>query len=256
MKSLAIAVVALLGAGSASGAEDVLSPLPEGKKGGIVITIDDGTVDHYEIAAPTLEKYGMRGIFNIIGSRVGQPGYMTWDQLRDLVKRGHELGNHTWTHPNLNRVVDWAASRDDIDKEKVTYYGISQGGGFGLYLAGLHNRSIRKYVVNVPGFSDLLCEGAGRQTCVPKSFFNYDDPATVAKAKRNAPYFDTANFASRVQAPIRFVTGASDWVCPPHTVYAAYNLCSSPDKAIIFNGGDHNSSPEDAAGKSEKWLAE
>lgn len=80
--------------------------MPQGKKGVLVFTLDDGSADHYDTAAPALERHGIRGIFNIIPARIGTPGYMNWDQVRDLVKRGHELGNHSWSHPNLIRLME------------------------------------------------------------------------------------------------------------------------------------------------------
>lgn len=36
----------------------------EGKRGAIAFTFDDGTVDQYEVAAPVLDKYGIKAIFN------------------------------------------------------------------------------------------------------------------------------------------------------------------------------------------------
>ena len=153
----------------------------------------------------------------------------------------------------INRAVDWVASREEFDASKVGYYGISQGGGFGLYLAML-NKTISRFVVNVPGFSDLQCDTVGRQLCVAKNFYNYDDPAVAEAARKNAPYFDTANFASRVTRPIRFVTGQSDWVCPPATVCAAYNVCPSTDKALWVEAGDHNGAPASAEGRANQFL--
>lgn len=153
----------------------------------------------------------------------------------------------------VSRAVDWAASREEIDASRVTYYGISQGGGFGLYLGAL-NRTISRLVVNVPAFSDMLCDQAGRQTCTAKNLYNYDDSAVADAARRNEGYLDTANFAARITKPILFVTGVSDWVCPPATVYVAYNRCPSPEKAIRLNGGDHGSAPGEAEGEANRFL--
>ena len=129
-KSFAVVLTLSVLAVSAFAVEERATPMPEGMKGGLVFTFDDGTVDQYEIAAPVLEKYGMRAIFNIIPSRIGNPGFMTWDQVADLVKRGHELGNHTWSHPNLNRLastggverVEWEICHArDVLKEKTGF---------------------------------------------------------------------------------------------------------------------------------------
>ena len=67
----------------------------------LALTFDDGLKSHYDLAAPELEKRGWRGLFCVIAGDVGKPGKMTWDDLRDLQRRGHEIANHTLSHPDL-----------------------------------------------------------------------------------------------------------------------------------------------------------
>ena len=57
-------------------------------------------------------------------------------------------------------------------------------------------------------------------------------PETRAAAERNAPYFDGANFASRIRCPVRVAVGFSDTTCPPCAVYAAFNAIPVADKEI------------------------
>src|SRR5215204_4956470 len=68
-----------------------------------VVSLDDGALDAYDTAAPILESLGMHGSFyptlgNVGGLRTGK---FTFDQMRDLVARGHAIGNHTQNHLNL-----------------------------------------------------------------------------------------------------------------------------------------------------------
>lgn len=51
-------------------------------------------------AADLLEKYGLRGTFYIIVDAVGKEGHLTWEQIKELDKRGHTIGSHTVTHPS------------------------------------------------------------------------------------------------------------------------------------------------------------
>ena len=46
------------------------------------------------------------------------------------------------------------------------------------------------------------------------------------------PYFDTAIFAKRVRCETIFGCGFIDMVCPPTSVYAAYNNLGSREKQI------------------------
>ena len=72
----------------------------------VAFTFDDGTLDEYQYAAPILEKYGYRGFFNIISGKVKHGEnfqdplgpMMSWEQISDLEKRGHEISSHTHSH--------------------------------------------------------------------------------------------------------------------------------------------------------------
>ena len=66
-----------------------------------VVSIDDGAVDSYTAGAPILESLGMRGTFFVSPGYAGASHYMSFDQMRDLVARGHAIGNHTYTHVSL-----------------------------------------------------------------------------------------------------------------------------------------------------------
>lgn len=57
-------------------------------------TFDDGYLEHYTLAAPLLESYGFRGVFSIIGEKIDTTNYMTTEQLKDLIVRGHDLQVH------------------------------------------------------------------------------------------------------------------------------------------------------------------
>lgn len=92
------------------------------RKPGLVLCFDDGHEDHYEVAGPLLERFGLRGWFMLVGGFLDQPrdtqsAYfqkhirpnpefgsaraMTWEQARSLVSRGHWMGCHTWSHRTL-----------------------------------------------------------------------------------------------------------------------------------------------------------
>ncbi len=136
----------------------------------------------------------------------------------------------------INRAVNWAAARPDVDKTRITYAGTSQGGGFGFYLMGL-NKHFTKGVCFVPAITDLLgFKDDARMSGWPQIVENHPNEAKAAVA-RNAPYFDAANFAARIHCPIRVVVGFADTTCPPAAVYAGYNVIPSKDKKIIHGIG-------------------
>ena len=90
----------------------------------VTFTFDDGVRDHWAIAARMLEERGWRGTFCIVNEWIGKEGKMSWDQVRDLLARGHEIAAHTLSHPELGPLAtagrldevrrQVAGSRDDI----------------------------------------------------------------------------------------------------------------------------------------------
>ncbi len=63
----------------------------------VLITIDDGYKDNYEMAYPILKEFGFRATIFTATGLLNNPGYMSWDdlnQMKDLVY----FGNHTWSH--------------------------------------------------------------------------------------------------------------------------------------------------------------
>lgn len=65
----------------------------------VVLTFDDGTRDHYKYVFPLLKRFGMKGTFFINPQNVGDgPKFMTWNNLREMVKAGMQVGNHSMTH--------------------------------------------------------------------------------------------------------------------------------------------------------------
>lgn len=70
----------------------------------VTITFDDGWLSQYQDALPILERYKIFATFYILTGSLGQPEYMTPDQVLAIYNAGHEIGAHTVTHPDLNTV--------------------------------------------------------------------------------------------------------------------------------------------------------
>lgn len=73
----------------------------------VVITFDDGYENNYLQAYPVLKRYGLQATIFVIVDKIGQPGWMTWDQLKEMSDSGLiTIGSHTKSHlwlPSLDR---------------------------------------------------------------------------------------------------------------------------------------------------------
>ncbi|MBR0458229.1 MAG: acetylxylan esterase [Victivallales bacterium] len=131
----------------------------------------------------------------------------------------------------INRAVNWLARQPYVNLRDFTYSGTSQGGGFGFYLTGL-NHHFTRAVFYVPAITDTMGYLKGRHSGWPCVIERQPNPEAKASAEKNAPYFDGANFAARIQCPVRVAVGFSDSTCVPSAVYAAFNNIPVADKKI------------------------
>ena len=76
----------------------------------VCYTFDDGLKEHYTLVFPEMEKVGFKGTFYVCGKIIeekeaqqGKPR-MTWKQMKEMSDNGHEIGNHSWSHPNLKNL--------------------------------------------------------------------------------------------------------------------------------------------------------
>ena len=93
---------------------------PDGEGPTTAITFDDGGASALD-AATALERRGWRGHFFITTGRVGTPGFLDVDGVRELHRRGHEVGSHSHSHPTymgkLPRaeiLTEWRQSREQL----------------------------------------------------------------------------------------------------------------------------------------------
>jgi peptidoglycan/xylan/chitin deacetylase (PgdA/CDA1 family) len=84
----------------------------------ILLTFDDGGRSALT-AADQLEHRGWRGHFFIVTSRIGSRTFLAREELRELRRRGHVVGSHSHTHPDIFRELpvermraEWRTSAD------------------------------------------------------------------------------------------------------------------------------------------------
>ena len=84
----------------------------------VILSFDDGYEDNWRVVLPMLEERGMKAVFYVVTNDIGQPGYMTWDNLFDLERSGMEIGSHTANHLPLTTLTP-AQQRDELRLSKL-----------------------------------------------------------------------------------------------------------------------------------------
>jgi peptidoglycan/xylan/chitin deacetylase (PgdA/CDA1 family) len=94
--------------------------LPAELVGGIVsLTFDDGWASDYTQAFRALREHGLRATFFIVPTLVETPGYVTWEQLREMVATGMEIGSHSLTHPFMHRLDRAGVAREFGESKRL-----------------------------------------------------------------------------------------------------------------------------------------
>lgn len=90
-----------------------------GKRCAVVLTYDDALNVHLDNAITCLDSFGLKGTFYITGeSQTIARRMMEW---RNAAERGHELGNHTLTHPcdGSKGGRTWVTPEKDLSRYSV-----------------------------------------------------------------------------------------------------------------------------------------
>lgn len=72
----------------------------------ITVSFDDGHETTYSVAMPLLQKYGIRTTQYLLSGTADNPAYVSWKQMEQMQKAGHEIACHTVSHENLTLLED------------------------------------------------------------------------------------------------------------------------------------------------------
>ena len=94
----------------------VPAPAPTTGNKVIALTFDDGPGPHTAHLLDILDQYGAKATFFLIGSKVSSQANV----VHNIQARGHQLGNHSWSHPELPKLpVDQIAGEIDRTNDAI-----------------------------------------------------------------------------------------------------------------------------------------
>lgn len=178
-------------------------------------------------------------------------------ELKNYNKRGREDREECYFKGmflRLIRAIDFLTAQPEWDGKTVIVYGSSQGGYQALAATGLDAR-VTFICAGVPAGCDHTGYAANRISgwpkLVPTDAEGKPDPQVLQVSR----YFDCVNFAARAKCQGAAVTvGFIDTVCPPTSVYAAYNALPVSKQIHADVDAGHTNTP--AASKFMQAAAE
>lgn len=128
----------------------------------VAVTIDDGYQDAYTFAYPIAQRYHIILNLMIPTGLVGNPGFLTWGELREMVNSGLVFAyDHTWSHSALgmaSRAKDESeilTARDQLVQElgrSVDIFAYPYGSKSNMVVDILKNNGFAAALSTIPGF--------------------------------------------------------------------------------------------------------
>ena len=142
---------------------------------------------------------------------------------------------YRYAYADAVRAIELVATRPDVDPSRIAVTGISQGGGLSLAAAALSQRPILA-LPDIP----FLCDFRRAIDIAPNGpypeIIGYlkAQPYNSERALKSLSYCDNLNLASRIRCRTVISNGLWDDVCPPSTIFAAYNHITADKHMCVY----------------------
>ena len=155
------------------------------------------------------------------------------------------------------RAIDLLETRKEVDPKRIGVMGASQGGGLSIAAAALAGKRIKTAMPDVP----YLChyrravEVATGNPYLELCNYMRFKPQDEERIFKTLSYFDGMNLAPMITAKTLVSVGLTDGICPPSTVFAAYNHMKCRKELAVYDYWAHEVlGPQNE--KRVKWMAE
>ena len=180
-----------------------------------------------------------------------QPGFMTQGILDPATYYYRRV------YTDAVRAVEAVRSHPAVDQTRVAVTGGSQGGGLSIAAASLADGLIAA-MPDVPFLSDfpraLTLRDEDPYAEIGRYLKAHRDH--VDRALATLAYFDVSILGRRASAPALFSVGLMDEICPPSTVYAAFNRYGGPKEIQEYQFNDHEGGEGFHDVVKFRWLRE
>lgn len=182
------------------------------------------------------------------GSLPAAPGFVT----KGILDPDEYYYRRVFTDAVL--AVDCARELPGVDG-RVAVMGASQGGGISIAVASLAE-DVAAVMADVPFLSDFRrgAEIASRNPYLELAGYLAVHSHHLDQVFETLSYFDVAVLGRLADAPALFSVALMDEVCPPSTVYAAYNSYGGDKEMRVYPFNGHEGGQGFQEAEQLRWL--
>lgn len=194
-------------------------------------------------------QYGAGDTPDPHGSGPSHPGFLT----KGILAREDYYYRRLMTDAAL--AVDAVADLPAVDPSRIVAAGGSQGAGIAIAAAALNNK-VSRVMADVVFLSDIprALQITGTDPYGELARYLKAQHGHLESALDTLRYFDVAVLASRATATAIFSVGMMDPICPPSTVYAAYNAYGGPKEIHEYPYSGHEGGGSWQERAQLRWL--
>jgi peptidoglycan/xylan/chitin deacetylase (PgdA/CDA1 family) len=140
----------------------------------VIITIDDGQRSVYTTAFPIMKEFGAPFTLAIYTDYVGGKGTLHWDEIKEMMAAGAEIGCHTKSHANLKKRTRGMTGEafklfmetETIKSREILEKGTGEPVRYFFYPYGLYTKETQAFLA-AAGYDCILTTNNG--SCGPQS---------------------------------------------------------------------------------------
>jgi peptidoglycan/xylan/chitin deacetylase (PgdA/CDA1 family) len=142
----------------------------------IAVTFDDGFYNNYQFAYPVLKKYNIPATIFIIVDKIGQPGWLSWKDIKEMSDSGIvTIGSHTILHKWLPAMGTKQLRSELSDSKAILEEKLGKPVSAVCYPMGAHDQRVEREA-NLAGYTCAAATNPGR-------FSSIDDVYSIKRIK-------------------------------------------------------------------------
>jgi cephalosporin-C deacetylase-like acetyl esterase len=138
--------------------------------------------------------------------------------------------------------IEWARNQPEVLKDRLTFFGTSQGGGAALLLGSIYSgKGTKCAAADQPFLTDFALANELGAYSMGKNLYAHLSRQKALDALYN---FDTINHVHRYNFPVLLTSGGRDVVCSPDTIQSLFSKLNGTRLYVHFEHLEHGYNKE------------